>query len=1199
MSPSALIAKLLKWLGLTALFASALVSILVLWITKSETGLRWALQQVPDVLMIEEISGQLSDLSFSGLSLRLDGTQVSVAKGQLKWRLSDLLKGTLRVENLLLNTLEVQIITLEADASEPFEVWSGVDLPIDIEIENVRISTLTLNSNGDQITKFDEILAAIKVNDNLLHLSQLDVHQKSNRVTLTGKVDLSASKDGIVNIANTVEWAVDQKDASDSGLLQLDGSVVGTWRSLEIQQRTTSPLKSSVSLTVENVLTDKILWQGQLTSQGKHFKPSSQPSISLDQGDFRLSGQFSPSMGTSGLIAHLSGAISGGSPALSNWELDTDIGFENDTITVSRFNLLQKPDLDQTDANADSGELTIAGSIAGVSAFLTGQNSSEAIADLNGNWRNLSWPIDQATKQITISGNFSARGVPENFSVDAQAKGQSYQKPLTARASIHVADRTVDLKSVKLRSGTSQVDISGTLADKISLNWNISSPKLSELVPQLSGDLNSNGTLNGKPNALRISASARSSNIGFDEFQIYNVNLSGNGLLAASSEAMLFNVDIDRIEHKTSELVSNLAVTLSGSGKEHTFSGGGHLIGQSAISVNAQGSLSENGWHGQINDLSLKQLLSSLAPPDGANSSMWQLQQPVKLALKNNTITTDTLCLNKQAQSICAEIRANDKNLVANGSIHEVELSNFDPLLSLYDSRLTGKLNGEFSYDKSNSDSASNLLAQLQANNSTLTIQRAGSRTESLTIESAKLRISQNSNLKADSTIVLANSDQVSAEISIASAFESANFLDEELDGHIVATVNDLSTLQILSGPASELRGELKADISLSGSISDPKIGMQTYLKNGQMALPELGISLSDMQMNAMSTDKQKITLDGSLLSGKGKLEISGNLDLSELSKPRIAIAANGNNVELMRTPEIHVDGDLNTQILITSDLIDVSGDLRLIHADVDFQLPENAVLASEDVVLLGEEEAVQASQQKIRLQIDLGDQTHIRAQGLDTYLVGELELQQDPGGVMRANGQIDVKDGRYNAYNQKLEIDKGQLIFNGGPVDDPSLVLRAQKSVNTLTAGVSVTGRASSPILELYSTPSMPDQDILSVLIFDKRIGDLASQDGLTLLRIANSLRGDGTNKSQVDVLTQNIQESLGLSNLELQLNGSAPSLVAGKQLSSKFYVGYGYGLLDAAQSLILRYKINPFWSIQGDLGVDSGADLRYQIER
>jgi translocation and assembly module TamB len=80
---------------------------------------------------------------------------------------------------------------------------------------------------------------------------------------------------------------------------------------------------------------------------------------------------------------------------------------------------------------------------------------------------------------------------------------------------------------------------------------------------------------------------------------------------------------------------------------------------------------------------------------------------------------------------------------------------------------------------------------------------------------------------------------------------------------------------------------------------------------------------------------------------------------------------------------------------------------------------------------------------------------------------------------------------------------------------------------------------------------------------------------------------------------MTEKLQQSLGLTSIEYNLTNNAPSLVAGQQLSSKFYLGYGYGLLDSTQSLILRDNLNEAWSVKADHGVNSGADLRYQIER
>lgn len=124
-----------------------------------------------------------------------------------------------------------------------------------------------------------------------------------------------------------------------------------------------------------------------------------------------------------------------------------------------------------------------------------------------------------------------------------------------------------------------------------------------------------------------------------------------------------------------------------------------------------------------------------------------------------------------------------------------------------------------------------------------------------------------------------------------------------------------------------------------------------------------------------------------------------------------------------------------------------------------------------------------------------------------------------------------------------------------------------------------------------------MPDQDILAVLIFKKPVDSLTSNDALTLLRIANSVTGEGPD--QVSKLTQRLEETFGLTELEINLADGAPGLIARKQLTSRFSVAYGYGLLDAAQSLFLRYRLSDRWSIKADLGADSGADLRYQIER
>ena len=39
---------------------------------------------------------------------------------------------------------------------------------------------------------------------------------------------------------------------------------------------------------------------------------------------------------------------------------------------------------------------------------------------------------------------------------------------------------------------------------------------------------------------------------------------------------------------------------------------------------------------------------------------------------------------------------------------------------------------------------------------------------------------------------------------------------------------------------------------------------------------------------------------------------------------------------------------------------------------------------------------------------------------------------------ITRATGELNVPDGKYMAYGRLLDIQSGQLIFNGGPIDNP-----------------------------------------------------------------------------------------------------------------------------------------------------------------
>lgn len=1170
-------------MGLTLL----MIAICSFWLLNTESGLRWAARQASSIVNVETLNGDASDLSFNNLSITLDGLSVQVGSGRVKWSLSDLIRKDIRVQNLQLNDIIIRLIRSPGSKeTSPYQVWQGVNLPLDIKVDALSIKRLKLISNENELLNLDKVDADASVLDNILSLNRLDLYKNENQILLSGKIDLSAKRSGGVTLNNKVDWRYDKQQLITSG------SINGTWESLDLTQRTQLPLNNDLTLSIKDLLSHKVSWNGSLNAKSDTVVMKSARAIDLNDGQFAISGELAPGSGLSGFTSKVVGALEGSisdnaSQAVTQFEFTTDLDFASDTLTVHQLALHEKT------TRQKSARLNVTGLVVGVSEFWSKANSdhdnTSSKADLSGEWQNLAWPIDKPEQQIVTSGAFELVGVASNFKVTGNATGTAYSKPMIAKVDVQLVDRIANVKMLKLNSGNSQLTLSGKAGSQLALDWDLNSPNLAHLLPNASGDLIISGQLRGELKSPTISASAKSNRMLFKKAEVQGLSITANGSLNNKADALAFEASADKVTQDSFELARELTLSINGTGKTHSISANSLLFGRSKFALKANGGLTNSGWLGKLSRLEL----------DDPAYKEWMLVKPVGIKHEERMLTIDQACLANQKQSICLKLRSDKNGLQGSGQLTSLALENLNPMLSLYDISIAGQANGGFNYSRKAGQIYSEIDAQLQALESSLVVKNGEDSLQTFELDSIKLELEQNKSISAKALIQLNGGDRASADITVDSKIESPDFDQANLRGRIVAELSDLGQFQAVTAPLSNLQGSLNANVNLGGSIAAPNVGMQTRLKDGQLDIPDLGLSLKGIDLNATSLGRKSIEVSGNLFSGKGQLDIDGELDFAKLNEPRFALQLSGENIELMHTPEVHIDGDVNTTTVITKDLIDLSGSINLVHADLDFQLPENAILASPDVVLLGTETEQKRANQKIDLTIGLGEQTHINSQGLDTYLTGKLQVLQEPEGIMRANGQVDVKDGRYAAYNQKLKIDKGQLVYTGGAIDDPNLVLRAQKSVDEITAGVSVTGSASAPILQLYSTPSMSDQDVLSVLIFGKPIDNLGSQDGLTLLRIANSLRGDGTRKSKVDSLTESVQDSLGLSNLELQLDGNSPSVVAGKQLSSKFYIGYGYGLLDAAQSLVLRYKINQAWSIQGDVGADSGADLRYQIQR
>jgi translocation and assembly module TamB len=327
---------------------------------------------------------------------------------------------------------------------------------------------------------------------------------------------------------------------------------------------------------------------------------------------------------------------------------------------------------------------------------------------------------------------------------------------------------------------------------------------------------------------------------------------------------------------------------------------------------------------------------------------------------------------------------------------------------------------------------------------------------------------------------------------------------------------------------------------------------------------------------------------------------VKGAVDARNPSKWSASVNISGKNIRFMNTNEIRATMTPNLTIELNPKVMAFKGKVIIPEASINLKkIPELSIDESEDVIVLGEKkkgEQVSALKIHPNVLVELGDKVKLNAFGLRAKLSGRVNITHNRRDVL-AQGSLKVTDGKYQAYGQNLDINNGRLIFNGSP-KLVGMDIRATRKVDNTLVGVHLGGTVLKPKSKIFSDPSLPDSEALSLLLTGHTLSTASGQESALLM---SAVRGLGVAGS--DSLLNNIGSSLGLDdvNIVTKEDFRKSELALGKRLGSRLYVRYIVGLFDQAQKIAIDYKINRFLSLQAETSTEGnyGLDFIYKIER
>jgi translocation and assembly module TamB len=314
------------------------------------------------------------------------------------------------------------------------------------------------------------------------------------------------------------------------------------------------------------------------------------------------------------------------------------------------------------------------------------------------------------------------------------------------------------------------------------------------------------------------------------------------------------------------------------------------------------------------------------------------------------------------------------------------------------------------------------------------------------------------------------------------------------------------------------LSGKFAADASIGGTVAVPNASGRLRLEGGRYENFFSGAVLSDLDAeldgNGESLRLARLKAGdgaGGTVSAEGGLTLgaAGAAQLSaKLYKFRIAAR---DELVASASGTLTVAGPLSA--------LRLTAPLTIEQAQVN--LPNN--LPPDVVVLkvteknarpqpLGPPPAISAPALPAILDISLGvpGPVFVQGRGLDSQWSGRLNIT-GTAAAPKIAGTLTANRGGYTLFGKSFRLTRGTLTFDGSARIDPALDIAAEASAADITAQVTVSGYASSPKVELSSTPALPRDEILARLLFGSGVRQITAGQGLQLAQAAAALSGAG----------------------------------------------------------------------------------------
>lgn len=191
----------------------------------------------------------------------------------------------------------------------------------------------------------------------------------------------------------------------------------------------------------------------------------------------------------------------------------------------------------------------------------------------------------------------------------------------------------------------------------------------------------------------------------------------------------------------------------------------------------------------------------------------------------------------------------------------------------------------------------------------------------------------------------------------------------------------------------------------------------------------------------------------------------------------------------------------------------------------------------------------------KLNIRLRAADQIFVTGMGLEAEWGADLRIRGTANDPI-VTGRLDLIRGTYSFAGRRLDLSKAEVRFDGRQATNPLIDIAASTTVEGVTATVNVGGRAQAPQITFTSIPALPQDEVLSRLLFGSSVGQLSPTQAIQIAAALNSLRNGGGGLNPLGKL----RSVAGLDRLRIlgadDSAGRGTALAAGAYLGRNVYI-------------------------------------------